>query len=130
MLYRDLAGELWFRSQGYFQDLKQLICEATIAATDDGTHVIVRDHVDVVTLSDRAETRRHEMMDRDGLLKGVTKMAASNASTTARPPVATDVTSSSKRSKAHRSDQPANSSRTNDRKPAAAAGASRSQNSR
>jgi Bacterial TniB protein len=125
MLYRDLAGELWFRTQGYFQDLKQLICEATIAATDDGTHMIVRDHLDAVTLSDRAETRRHEMMDRDGLLK----RAASNASTTAGTPAGTDVTSSSKHRKAHRSEQPANSSRNNDPKPAAVAGTSRSQHS-
>jgi TniB protein len=103
MLYRDLAGELWFRTQGYFHDLKQLICEATLAATDDGTHMIVRHHLDAVTLSDRAENRRHEMMDRDGLLTGVTKRAASNARTTARPPTATAVTSSPRPSTARRS---------------------------
>lgn len=97
MLYRDLPGELWFRTQGYFQDLKQLICEATLAATVDGTHVIVRDHLDAVTLSDRAEARRREMMDRDALLNGVKKRDTSKAHATAISPTAKHVTSSSKR---------------------------------
>jgi hypothetical protein len=90
MLYRDLAGEIWFRTQGYFQDLKELICEATLAATDDGTHRIVRAHLDAVTLSDRAELRRREMMDREGLLK-VVKNAGSKTRTAKRSPTAEDV---------------------------------------
>jgi hypothetical protein len=102
MLYRDLAGELWFRTQGYFQDLKQLICEATLAATNDGTHIILQDHLDAVTLSDRAEARRQEMRDRAGLLKGVKKTAASKARTAAKAPTANAITPSGKRRTARR----------------------------
>lgn len=130
MLYRDLAGEIWFRTQGYFQDLKELICEATLAATDDGTHRIVRAHLDAVTLSDRAELRRREMMDREGLLKAVKKNAGSKTRTAKTSSTAEDVPPSLKRSENRRSGQPGRSSSTSDRRPASAAGASRSENSR
>lgn len=104
LLYRDLVGELWFRTQGYFQDLKKLICEATFAATSDGTHRILRDHLDAVTLSDRAEGRRQAMMDREELLlNGVKKTAASARKTAAALPTAASTTSSSKPSRASRS---------------------------
>lgn len=102
MLYQDLAGELWFRTQGYFQDVKQLICDATIAATNDGTHMILRDHLDAVTLSDRAEAERHETTTREAR-KGVKEITASEAGTAAKSPAAKAITPSSKRSSARRS---------------------------
>ena len=58
MLFTDLAGELWFRTQGFLGDLMELIREATLAATDDGTHKVLRRHLDAVVLSERAETER------------------------------------------------------------------------
>ena len=115
MLYRDLAGELWFRTQGYFQDLKQLICEATLAATQDGTHAVRRQHLDAVTLSDRAEATRHAMIDRAGQLKGVKTRAPSSARTDATASTAKDAAPSSTRGEARHS---RGSSRTSDRRPA------------
>ncbi|WP_428339846.1 TniB family NTP-binding protein [Mycobacterium sp.] len=115
MLYRDLAGELWFRTQGYFQDLKQLICEATLAATNDGTHAILRHHLDGVTLSDRAEAARHAMMDRNGALTRPTARALSAAPNTATPPTAQAAKLPAPRGKARQS---RGSSRTRARKPA------------
>jgi hypothetical protein len=61
MLFKDLAGELWFRTQGYLGDLTQLVGEATVAASLDGTHRILLRHLDAVVLSDRAENERREM---------------------------------------------------------------------
>ncbi|MGV0813490.1 hypothetical protein ABQF34_16125 [Mycolicibacterium boenickei] len=58
MLYCDLAGELWYRTQGYLGDLSDLVSQATIAATLDGTHKILRKHLDSAELSDRAEKAR------------------------------------------------------------------------
>lgn len=58
MFFTDLAGELWFRTQGFLGDLMELIREATLAATDDGTHKVLRRHLDAVVLSERAETER------------------------------------------------------------------------
>ncbi len=57
-LYRDLAGELHSRTQGYFKDLSKLVCEATLAAIEDSTCTISKRHLDAVTLSDRAEGER------------------------------------------------------------------------
>lgn len=57
-LYRDLAGELHSRTQGYCKDLSKLVCEATIAAIEDGTYTILKRHLDAVRLSDRAEGSR------------------------------------------------------------------------
>ncbi|MBS1696154.1 MAG: TniB family NTP-binding protein [Actinobacteria bacterium] len=100
MLYQDLAGELWFRTQGYFQDLKQLICDATIAATEDGTHKILRHHLDAVTLSDRAEAARKKMETRVADLAGVT---APGTGTVPRSPAAEPVTALSTKRRARRS---------------------------
>ena len=118
MLYRDLAGELWLRTQGYFQDLKQLICEATLAATNDGTHVILRNHLDALTLSDRAEARRREMVDRTGLLKGRNKSGTLPARGSARSSTPQGARPSTNPGKAQSSGKPARSSRTSNRRPA------------
>ena len=77
MLCENLAGEIWFRTQGYFQDIMQLIRDATIAATRDGTHEIRRDHLDAVTLSDRASAQSRAMEDRTG---GVDRVKVPTAS--------------------------------------------------
>jgi hypothetical protein len=55
MLSIDLAGELWLRTQGYLGELRELICESTILATEDRSHRIRRKHLDAVDLSVRAE---------------------------------------------------------------------------
>jgi hypothetical protein len=55
MLSIDLAGELWFRTQGYLGELRELVCESTILATEDRSHRIQRKHLDAVDLSVRAE---------------------------------------------------------------------------
>lgn len=115
MLYRDLAGELWFRTQGYFQDLKQLVCEATLAATNDGTHTIQRHHLDGVTLSDRAEAARRAMMDGDAAVSGTKARALSTAPTSATPSTGQAAKPSTPRGKARQSRR---LSRTSDRKPA------------
>lgn len=60
MLYMQLAGELWFRTQGYLGDLTDLVSQATTAAITDGSHRILRRHLDNVELSVRAETDRRE----------------------------------------------------------------------
>ena len=41
MLFTQLAGELWFRTQGYLGDLTKLVAAATLGATEDGTHKIL-----------------------------------------------------------------------------------------
>lgn len=56
MLFTELAGELWFRTQGYLGDLTKLLCEATLAAINDRTHAIRAEHLETVILSSRAET--------------------------------------------------------------------------
>jgi hypothetical protein len=61
MLYRQLAGELWLRTQGYVGDLVNLVGHATVAAIRDGTFLIQRRHLDGVTLTVRAEKRYHEL---------------------------------------------------------------------
>lgn len=58
MLFLNLAGELWFRSQGYIGDLMVLVREATLTASADGTHRITARHLKAVTLSRRAEVGR------------------------------------------------------------------------
>jgi hypothetical protein len=58
MLYTKLAGELWYRTYGYLGDLKQVVCEATLAATRDGTHRIMAEHLDGVELTERVK-REH-----------------------------------------------------------------------
>ena len=55
MLFTELVGELWNRTQGFIGDLMELVCQATLAATEDGRHVIRRQHLKAVTLSERAE---------------------------------------------------------------------------
>lgn len=55
MLFTELAGELWCRTQGYLGDLRELVCEATLLATKDRSHRIHRKHLDMVELSFRAE---------------------------------------------------------------------------
>ena len=55
MLFTELAGELWCRTQGYLGDLRELVCEATILATQDRSHRIQRKHLDMIDLSVRAE---------------------------------------------------------------------------
>jgi hypothetical protein len=57
MLYTRLAGELWYRTQGYLGDLNELITTATLDAVNDGAYRIVRRHLDAVVLSDRAQSR-------------------------------------------------------------------------
>jgi GTPase SAR1 family protein len=58
MLFTQLAGELWFRTQGYLGDLTKLVAAATIGATKDGTHKILVRHLNDVVLSERAEQAR------------------------------------------------------------------------
>lgn len=58
MLYLDLAGELWCRTQGYLGDLTKLVCGATLAATVDGAHRIRVKDLDAVELSERAKKGR------------------------------------------------------------------------
>jgi hypothetical protein len=60
MLFMQLPGELWLRTQGYLGDLTDLVGQATIAAIEDGTHRIHRRHLDAVELSVRAEKDRRE----------------------------------------------------------------------
>jgi hypothetical protein len=55
MLYLKQAGELWFRTQGYLGDLTQMVSEATLTASIDGTHRIAAEHLKAVRLSKRAE---------------------------------------------------------------------------
>ena len=58
MLFTQLAGELWFRTQGYLGDLTKLVAAATLGATEDGTHKILVRHLNGVVLSERAERAR------------------------------------------------------------------------
>lgn len=58
MLFTELAGELWYRTQGFLGDLTRLAGEATLSATIDRSHAIRRDHLEPVTLSSRAEAER------------------------------------------------------------------------
>jgi hypothetical protein len=60
MLYRDLAGELWLRTQGFVGDLKTLVGEALAAANEDGSHRILARHLEAVALTKRAEDEYHE----------------------------------------------------------------------
>ena len=62
MLYTKLAGELWYRTYGYLGDLKQLVCQATLAATRDGTHRIMAKHLDGVQLTERVKKKNLEQM--------------------------------------------------------------------
>lgn len=55
MLFTELAGELWARTQGFLGDLSQLVCDATLAAIEDGSFRIRSKHLDGVMLPDRAE---------------------------------------------------------------------------
>lgn len=54
MLYRDVAGIIWRRTQGYMADLTTLINEATWRAARDGTWKIDPAHLTNVKLSVRA----------------------------------------------------------------------------
>ena len=58
MLFMQLAGELWFRTQGYLGDLTKLVAAATLGAIEDGTHRILLRHLNAVVLSERAERAR------------------------------------------------------------------------
>ncbi|TQR84343.1 AAA family ATPase [Mycobacterium hodleri] len=60
MLFTELAGELWLRTQGYLGEVTELVRRATLAATADGTHKILRRHLAAVTLSERAESERRD----------------------------------------------------------------------
>ncbi|MDV3131367.1 TniB family NTP-binding protein [Mycobacterium sp. 29Ha] len=65
MLYRDLAGELWLRTQGFVGDLKTLVGEALEAANQDGSHRILARHLEAATLTKRAEDEyREEIAER------------------------------------------------------------------
>lgn len=54
MLFLKLAGELWFRTQGYVGDLRKLVSRATVAAIADGSYRISGEHLKAITLSKRA----------------------------------------------------------------------------
>lgn len=58
MLYREFVGELWYRSNGYVGHMTELVIEATMAATLDGTHQITQEHLDAIELSYGAEDDR------------------------------------------------------------------------
>jgi hypothetical protein len=58
MLFTDLAGELWHLTQGFIGELVALIRKATLDATTDGTHMILRHHLEAVSVSERAEVER------------------------------------------------------------------------
>ena len=55
MLFLKLAGELWFRTQGYVGDLRKLVARATVAAIMDGSYRISASHLEAIMLSKRAE---------------------------------------------------------------------------
>jgi hypothetical protein len=55
MLFTNLPVDLHDRTQGYIGDLVVLIGKATLAAATDGSHRIVRRHLDGVELDRRAE---------------------------------------------------------------------------
>ena len=57
MLFMQLAGELWYRSNGFPGHLVELVVEATLIATRDGTHRITRKHLDAIQLSEGAEDK-------------------------------------------------------------------------
>ena len=61
MLFLELAGELWLRTQGFLGDLKTLVGEAVVAASEDGTHRILREHLNRIELCARAEGTRREL---------------------------------------------------------------------
>jgi TniB protein len=61
MLYLQLPGELWHRTQGYLGDLTDLVSQATLAATNEGTHRILQRHLNKVELSERAKNERREL---------------------------------------------------------------------
>lgn len=58
MLFLQLVGELWHRTDGYLGDLTKLVAAATLAAVEDGTYRILPRHLDSVVLSERAENAR------------------------------------------------------------------------
>lgn len=68
MLSIELAGELWFRTQGYLGDLRELVCESTILATEDRSHRIRREHLEAVDLSVRAGLGQKTPMPPSGQL--------------------------------------------------------------
>lgn len=57
-LFLQKAGELWLRTGGYLGDLTRLVCDAALAATEDGTYRILQRHLDAVALSERCEDLR------------------------------------------------------------------------
>lgn len=61
MLFTELAGELWLRTQGFVGDLKTLVGEALIAAIEDETGRIVLEHLNGVELTKRAEDARRDV---------------------------------------------------------------------
>jgi hypothetical protein len=76
MLFTKLAGELWYRTQGYLGDLTELVGSAAVAAIDDGSFKILPKHLDSVELSQRAESERHE----EQVTRRPTKAMATHAS--------------------------------------------------
>lgn len=92
MLYRDLAGEMLHRTQGYLQDLSQLVRDATMAATRDGTLKITRKHLDGVRLSDRAEEERAVRTTRAKRLTDSGRTVKSQARATGTPAATTVIT--------------------------------------
>lgn len=66
MLFTELAGELWHRTQGYLGDLRELVCEATLLATEDKSHRIQRKHLNAVQLSVRAEVEEKNPKPKSG----------------------------------------------------------------
>jgi Bacterial TniB protein len=59
MLYRRMAGDLWDRTGGFLGPLKELVTKAALVAIADGSHKILRRHIDGVTLSESAEDRKN-----------------------------------------------------------------------
>lgn len=55
MLCTDLAGHIWSRTQGFLGDLKNLVRDATVAATLDRSHVIRLKHLAGIDISLRAQ---------------------------------------------------------------------------
>ncbi len=67
MLYLQLPGELWHRTQGYLGDLTHLVSQATLAARNDGAHRILPRHLNKVKLSERAENERRGLEQPAGI---------------------------------------------------------------
>lgn len=54
LFWKEHAGYIWRRTQGYVGDTTLLLTEALVRAFDDGSETITADHLDAVPLSARA----------------------------------------------------------------------------